>query len=188
MLIKKYILAGIFSIGAIAGTLHLVSHGWLAVERRVMETYYSSKLYKYVTLIESEGDVSEPTIDQIIKEASSKFNVPEPLIHGLVSAESTRNSDAYSPVGAIGLMQIMPFNATRCNQPKKSKLWDERINIFCGTQIFREELDEYQGDVKKAIMSYNGGPKCVKALCPESVRHVEKVISAAADYLIKTTS
>ena len=48
------------------------------------------------------------TYDDIIKEASTKYSVPEDLIKAVIKQESNYMPNAVSHKGAIGLMQIMP--------------------------------------------------------------------------------
>lgn len=147
------------------------------VYRYLANWYPTSKLHRWIELIEKDG-APPPTVADFVSEASELHNVPERLIYALIKTESERDgSESYSPKGAIGLMQIMPANASRC-KIKVSRLWDERSNILCGTQIFKEELTRYSGDARKALITYNGGPKCLKKLCPESLKHADKTLQS----------
>ena len=47
---------------------------------------------------------------------AKRFNVSESLVLAIMRAESHFNSEAYSPVGARGLMQIMPYTATQISR------------------------------------------------------------------------
>lgn len=128
-----------------------------------------------LTHIQPESD-----LDTLISEAATDFNLNPKLLTALIYRESAKNSDAYSPKSAIGLAQIMPFNAKRCGLPKISKLWDERNNIRCGAQILSEELRSTKGQLNKALQIYNGGPKCVNK-CRESITYATLVIQKFAE-------
>lgn len=121
----------------------------------------------------------EPTLDELIRNTAQEFNLPPKLLYCLIQAESAKNPDAYSPKGAIGLAQIMPFNASRCGFKKISKLWDDSNNIRCGGQILREELDRAKGNLNLALQRYNGGDRCVNK-CPESTNYAKININCFA--------
>lgn len=175
---KKYALISLTAVsGAVTG-LHFISEGWRNVEQFAYETYQKSKLARYVNLL----DESEKSIDMMIKEAAQKYELPEALLKGLIHIESGGKSEALSNKGAIGLTQIMPFNAKRC-ATKINKLWDEEININCGARILSEELKNYR-DVRKSLMAYNGGAVCINK-CQESIKYASNVMMKTAEYLIK---
>lgn len=112
----------------------------------------------------------------LLAKYGTKYSLHPGLLQALLIQESGSNSDAYSPKGAIGLMQIMPFNAKRCGLTKVSKLWDEELNIKCGAQILSEELTTYKGNLRKALQAYNGGPKCLDR-CAESIHYASNIIN-----------
>jgi hypothetical protein len=62
-----------------------------------------------------------------------------------------------SPVGAVGLMQVMPFHAGRWGC-EPGDLTDVRVNICHGARIFAAYLERH-GDVDRALLAYNG---CVR--------------------------
>ena len=70
---------------------------------------------------------------------------------------------AISPMGAIGLNQIMPFNARNLCKGfginyKDSMLYDIELNNRFGAQLFDDAYTEYKGDISTALACYNGGP------------------------------
>ena len=91
----------------------------------------------------------------IISAASRKFGVPEHVIKAVITAESAGRSDAVSPVGAQGLMQLMPGTARELGVRNS---FDPKENIFGGTRYLRKMLDTFDGDFEKAIAAYNAGP------------------------------
>lgn len=178
-MLKKYALIGLTAVsGAVTG-LHYMSAGWQGVENYAQDIYQKSKLAKYINLLDSDDT---PDINKIIKEAAQKYDLPEALLKGLIHVESGNKAEAYSPKGAIGLSQIMPFNSKRCGT-RANRLWDERTNIMCGAQILSEELKNYR-DVRKSLMAYNGGSTCVNK-CQESIKYASNVMQKTAEYLVK---
>jgi len=95
------------------------------------------------------------SFDNIISEASSKFNISESIIKSVISAESNFNPDAMSSVGAKGLMQLMPLTAEYLGVKNS---WDPKQNIEGGTKYLRELMDRYDGNIKLALAAYNAGP------------------------------
>jgi soluble lytic murein transglycosylase-like protein len=73
--------------------------------------------------------------------------------------ESRFNQSAVSPVGACGLMQLMPATARVLGI---TDIFDARQNIFGGTQYLRRLLDTYQGDLNRVLAAYNAGPGAVE--------------------------
>jgi soluble lytic murein transglycosylase-like protein len=132
---------------------------------------------------------TNPEITSAIINASMMYNVDVKLICAVISVESNWDSLATSPVGAIGLMQIMPQTVLLLSQIKylpkvisTNDLYNPRINIMLGTAILSYELGKF--DVPAAIAAYNGGHKCGKLyannqihLLPEETRqYVPKVM------------
>lgn len=80
------------------------------------------------------------------------------LVRALIQVESRFNPEARSPMGALGLMQVMPTTARRLGFAHPEQL-DENLRI--GTRFLRQLLDRYQGDTAKALMAYNAGPEAL---------------------------
>lgn len=93
-------------------------------------------------------------ISPYIVEGSEKYNVDPLLIAAVIRQESNYRSDARSPTGAVGLMQVIPsyWQAT-CG----SNLYDERTNVLCGSYILADYHSK-AGSWKKATGYYNVGP------------------------------
>jgi soluble lytic murein transglycosylase len=79
--------------------------------------------------------------------------------------ESSFMSDANSPAGAKGLMQIMPCTAKQLAKRKVSNqyLFKAKNNIKLGTKYLRNLLDKHDGNQVLATAAYNAGPYRVKS-------------------------
>jgi soluble lytic murein transglycosylase-like protein len=120
-----------------------------------------------------------PTFDQLVTTASSKNDVDPDLIMALIAAESGFNSNAISPKGAKGLMQLMPQTAARLGVENPM---DPVANVQAGTRYLRELLDRYHNDLTTALAAYNAGPERVEQYrgvppYPETRSYIIKVMS-----------
>jgi len=89
----------------------------------------------------------------------------EGLIYGLMRAESGFSPAIKSPVGAIGLMQLMPATA-KATARENGTFDPQRLvvpdyNIKLGTKHFRDLMKDYDGDVVYSIAAYNAGASAV---------------------------
>ena len=121
----------------------------------------------------------------LLRDASQRSGLDHALLVGIVKVESTFRPDAVSPVGALGLMQVMPLNGKklRCGDLREPK-----ANIACGVQVLQGFLRYYRDDIVYALSGYNAGfaqPNLARrqARLPKNKRYVEKVLAARADYL-----
>lgn len=104
------------------------------------------------------------TYDNIIKEASEKYSVPEYLIKAVIKQESNYMPNAISSKGAIGLMQIMPSTGALLGVDDKELLKDPYINIMTGTKYLSQMLNRYNGRLDLSLSAYNAGPNLVDRL------------------------
>lgn len=81
------------------------------------------------------------------------------IAFGLVNVESEFYRKAISPVGAVGLTQLMPETA-KMLQPglEYTDLFDRDTNLRLGFRFLREMLTYYNGDLDLALTAYNRGP------------------------------
>jgi soluble lytic murein transglycosylase-like protein len=98
-----------------------------------------------------------------ILEASTAEGIDPELAFRLVKLESQFNPRATSPVGAVGLTQLMVGTA-RYFQPgiTREKLYDPKTNLRIGFRYLRALIHEYRGDAKLALLVYNRGEVAVK--------------------------
>ena len=101
----------------------------------------------------------EQVFEHLIQEAALAHNLEPALIRAVMSTESSFNPRAVSPVGAMGLMQLMPALAKEMGV--RDPL-DPRQNVMGGAKYLRRLLDSHKGNVKLALASYNAGPGNVR--------------------------
>ncbi|MFL1464341.1 lytic transglycosylase domain-containing protein [Roseococcus sp. DSY-14] len=94
-----------------------------------------------------------------IREASRRFDVPERWIREVMRQESGGRATATSPVGAMGLMQVMP--ATYRELQRRHTLGDDPYHpydsIMAGTAYIRQMYDLYGSPA--FLAAYNAGPR-----------------------------
>lgn len=84
------------------------------------------------------------------------------LAFRLVKLESDFNIRATSPVGAVGLTQLMPSTARFYHKGiTTNRLYDPTTNLRIGFRYLRGLVKEYDGDMKTALLAYNRGPAAV---------------------------
>ena len=92
----------------------------------------------------------------IVQEAQHR-NLDPDFLASLVWMESRGDSQAVGPVGAIGLMQIMPSEEGYSWRPTRAELLNPATNLFWGTRTLSTVLGQGEGDVFNALAAYNGG-------------------------------
>jgi len=86
----------------------------------------------------------------------------------LVKLESDFNPRAASPVGALGLTQLMPATARHFDKGvTRERLFEPKTNLRIGFRYLRGLMNEYDGNVKLALLVYNRGPVAVRAALRE---------------------
>ncbi len=96
--------------------------------------------------------------DQIIMRAADKHKMDPALIKAVIKAESNFNHQAVSPVGAQGLMQLMPATAS---QLQVDDAFHPEKNIEGGVRYLRYLLTLYRGNLTLALAAYNAGEGAV---------------------------
>lgn len=77
------------------------------------------------------------------------------LVLSVIQVESNFNPYAISKVGAIGLMQVMPFWLKEIGKPGDN-LFSTHTNLRYGCTILKYYLDKEKGNQTRALMRYNG--------------------------------
>lgn len=195
--------------GALYASLGLALDDWRQVAYFVRDDYHAARF--------SWGAARTATSDLERKVAISRefptaqadalyrhgqaYNVDPLLVLGLMRQESVYRQWALSPVGAIGLMQVMPRTGGRVaalmGDPHYSPeiLEDPSTNVRYGSWYLARLMDRFDGVFPLAIASYNGGPHNVSSwLRPwgEHIRiddFVEQIpYTESRDYVKKVTA
>ena len=97
-------------------------------------------------------------VEDLIMQTAYEYGVDPQLVKAIAIAESDLNQNEISPVGAIGIMQLMPETAESLGVNP----YDTGENIVGGTKYIRQMLDTFDGNVPLAVAAYNAGPNAVK--------------------------
>jgi soluble lytic murein transglycosylase-like protein len=148
----------------------------------------------------SLGDYQAPPLDP-----KDGFTVDKALVYAIVRQESAFNPMAVSPVGAMGLMQLMPASAALATgdaiyRKRPKVLFNPATNLRAGQDYLSYLMDRgVGGDILNVVAAYNAGPgavlkttamvgqddplltiECLPAL--ETRNYVEKVMAAYWTY------
>ena len=113
------------------------------------------------------------TYAQEINRNAHERDLDPAIVYGLIRQESAFYPYAHSPVGARGLMQIMPRTGRQIARELKerwrsaSSLFDPDVNLKYGTYYYKQMLDKFDGHFALAAAAYNAGPHRVERWLPD---------------------
>lgn len=105
---------------------------------------------------------------QLIQDAASIHGVDPALVKAVITVESGFDSEAVSPKGAVGLMQVIPATGLRYGVVARSqedaarKLLDPAINVHAGVRLLSELKQKFAGDLRLVLAAYNAGEGAVR--------------------------
>lgn len=122
-------------------------------------------------------------LSRLVRESSARHGLDAGLVSALMYVESRFRSDAVSPKGAVGLMQLMPATAAQYGVSSRRELLDPRTNVEVGVRHLRSLHDRYDGRVHLMLAAYNAGEGAVK-------RHGDRIppYRETEDYVRQITS
>ena len=116
---------------------------------------------------------SEP-YRKLIEQLEAEHELPKGMLPNLIGIESSWNPKAVSPVGAGGLMQLMPETAKELGV---KDVFDPKQNIKGGVKYLKQ-LKKRFGTWPKAWTAYNMGPTALaedRPIPDETAAYVEKM-------------
>jgi len=139
--------------------------------------FFAPRFFGLLELVKKQ-DAGIVKYQTSIEQMSKEYNVPAALVAAMIKVESDFRPNIVSPVGARGLMQLMPATA---RELKVGNINDPHENIRGGTKYIRSLLDQFRGNMTLAIASYNAGPGAVKRFgsvppYPETRKYVQRVL------------
>lgn len=160
-----------FHLDAIAFRMHRIHDDGVRTVDYV--TMYREHVEPVEKVLRRHG-VSRNTARRIswpLVEESSRRGVDPATVTAILLVESEGNPSARSPVGARGLMQVMPLWAGHWRQCG-ADLYNIKDNICNGTSILAWYLKSH-GDERSALLGYNG---CVRGTnTPNCHRYPDKI-------------
>jgi soluble lytic murein transglycosylase-like protein len=116
-----------------------------------------NRIFSYARRFRIHTDLSAAIYNAALAEGID----PE-LAFPLVELESRFDEGAVSPVGAVGLMQLMPATARAyAKDVTIEQLLDRETNLRIGLRYLRDLIREQRGDVQVALLVYNRGYSAV---------------------------
>ncbi|WP_066134345.1 lytic transglycosylase domain-containing protein [Bordetella ansorpii] len=114
--------------------------------------------------------LTEPPADVkgALERAASRHGVDYALLYAVARAESGFDTQAVSPKGAVGVMQLMPDTARRYGitgedaVTLKDNMHQLHGNVEAGSRYLSDLLKLFGGDVELAVAAYNAGEGAVQ--------------------------
>jgi hypothetical protein len=120
-------------------------------------TVQEKPISNIVTQQQQQGELN---IDDLITTAANKYGVSPILMKSLFKQESGFRPTAVSSKGAVGIGQLMPKTARELglvvDENNDERLIPEK-NVDASTRYLKKMLDANNGDISKALASYNAG-------------------------------
>jgi soluble lytic murein transglycosylase-like protein len=101
-------------------------------------------------------------LDGNIKEVARRNDLDPLLLHALIHVESRHRTDAVSPAGARGAMQLMPATAERYGVADPRRLHDVSFNLAAGAAHLKMLTGEFGDDIELVLAAYNAGEGAVR--------------------------
>ena len=109
--------------------------------------------YNPATAATPSRSANRNAYDHLIRAAAARHGINPALIKAIIHTESAFNPGARSPVGAMGLMQLMPGTARDMGV---GNAWDPAQNIEGGTKYLAWLMRQFN-NLDHVIASYNAG-------------------------------
>jgi soluble lytic murein transglycosylase-like protein len=122
---------------------------------------------------------ADAEIRQVVDAGARRVGLDINLVRALVRRESAYNPCAISVKGAQGLMQLMPSVQTEFGVTNP---YDPGQNVDAGTRLLKQLLNQYRGDLPRALSAYNSGAASVERWggvppFPETMSYVSAILA-----------
>lgn len=110
---------------------------------------------------EHQEQTRQADVATLIEQAAEQAGLDVALIRAVVQHESSFRPDAVSPLGAKGLMQVMPSTHQEARQRfdiPDGDLFDPAYNLKVGSTYLAYLLDRFKDDLPVALAAYHMGP------------------------------
>ena len=137
-----------------------------------------------------------------VLEPEGGFTIEKALVYAIARKETDFNASARSGAGAYGMMQVMPATAAYMTGDQgyvrnPERLYVPATNLKLGQDYVNRlfQIESFQGDLLKAVASYNAGPgpmlAAVRKLGPDAdpLLLIETIdVPQARDYVEKVVA
>ena len=130
--------------------------------------------------VDTSGWSGNADIDSLIADTANRYGIDPNLLAAIAEQESGFNQSAQSKAGALGIMQLMPDTANGLGVDAN----DLAGNIEGGAKYIKQMLDQFGGDVHKALEAYNGGPGGVGNA--ENMKYADEVMQRYEKFKTKS--
>ena len=123
---------------------------------------------------------SRQALKALVTQTAKQYGVEVDLVDAIVIAESAYNPNAVSPVGAVGLMQVMPETAADYGVNSIDALFEPKTNVRTGVRHLKRLLGQF--GIGQAVMAYNAGEGALSrhggfVTYPETQRYTHRVLT-----------
>lgn len=158
----------------------LLDENWIPNSAKINKIQKMQKIASYISNTYKIPMKNAEKIVYTTFEESNKKNLEPMLVLSLIDSESGFQQHVKSPVGAVGLTQVMPkYHQAKIAELRKTDgtdIFSITGNIKVGTQILREYINLAGGNLQKALQMYNG------SLNDSKKRYSSKIMSKMRDY------
>lgn len=99
---------------------------------------------------------------ELIVAAAREHDIDPALLQAIISIESADNPNARSPVGARGLMQVMPATGRRFGVADEMRLHEPETNIRAASRYLKTLQGLFGNDLRLVLAAYNAGEGAVQ--------------------------
>jgi len=121
---------------------------------------------------------SDVEIRQVVDAGAKRVSLDIDLVRAVVRKESAYDPCTVSVKGAQGLMQLMPAVQTQFGVTNP---YDPGQNVDAGTRLLKQLLNQFGGDLARALSAYNAGAASVERWggvppFPETMSYVSGIL------------